>query len=74
MSTPNVDRYEEIVEPQAFRKWLPTFMKNPIMVAVHTYIAPNGEPTIIGKWLELRITEEGLLGTAQFAKTELAEK
>lgn len=74
VSTPNIDRYEEMVDPQAFKKWLPTFMENPVLIAGHRYIAMNGEPTVIGHWTELQITKEGLVGTAQFAKTELAEK
>jgi len=65
-STKNLDRYSEIVDPQAFKKWLPTFMANPVMMAGHVYIAPDGKPTTIGRWLELEITDDGLTGVAQF--------
>lgn len=66
VSTPNVDRYEEIVQPEAFAKWLPTFMTNPVCCANHTYTGPAGEPTVIGQWTDLRITEEGLIGVCKF--------
>jgi len=36
VSTPNIDRYEEAVEPQAFRELLPTFLANPVLIAGHT--------------------------------------
>jgi HK97 family phage prohead protease len=75
VSTPNLDRYDEVVEPEAFRRWLPNFMRNPILCAGHQYIGPAGEPTVIGHWTNLDITAEGLIGRAQFmTDDELAEK
>jgi len=64
-STRNLDRYGEIVEPKAFEKWLPTFMANPVFVAGHVYIGMSGEPTTIGHWLDMQVTDEGLEGTAR---------
>ncbi len=72
VSTPNVDRYEEIVEPKAFKLWLPTFMANPVFCAGHQYVGPGGEPTVIGSWLSMDVTNTELVGTAQFANTPLA--
>ncbi len=74
VSTPNVDRYEEIVQPQAFAKWLDVFMENPVFIAGHTYTGWSGEPTVIGHWTEMRVTEQGLVGTCVFAQTPLAEQ
>lgn len=74
VSTPDIDRYEEIVEPKAFKKWLKTFMGNPVFCAGHQYVGRAGEPTVIGHWTELRVTDEGLVGTAQFANSELGEQ
>ena len=65
MSTPNVDRYGEIVEPNAYSKWLPQFMDNPVVMANHVYAGPNGEPTSIGSWQDLAISDKGLSGKAK---------
>ncbi|MEM1445154.1 MAG: HK97 family phage prohead protease [Planctomycetota bacterium] len=66
VSTPAVDRYEEIVEPKAFEAWLPVFEANPVFVAGHTYSGWNGEPTVLGSWKDMKVTEEGLVGVAEF--------
>jgi len=74
-STKDLDRYGEIVEPQAFEKWLPTFLENPLFLAGHKHIGEGGEPTSIGQWLDLQVTDQGLEGTAQFLDgDELAEQ
>ncbi len=74
VSTPNVDRYEEIVEPKAFEEWLPQFLTNPVFVAGHQYNGFSGEPTVIGHWVSMEVTDEGLVGTAKFADTKLADE
>jgi HK97 family phage prohead protease len=75
VSTPNPDRYEEIVLPEAFAKWLPMFLRNPVLCAGHQYIGPAGEPTVIGHWLDIQITAKGPIGTCQFMSDDpLAEK
>lgn len=74
VSTPNADRYEEIVEPKAFAEWLDVFMANPVFVAGHTYVGWAGEPTVIGHWQSVQITSEGLVATARFAQTKLADE
>lgn len=73
VSTPNADRYEEIVEAEAFKKWLPVFMSNPVAVAGHTYVGWAGEATVIGHWVEVKITKQGIEATMMFAETELAK-
>lgn len=74
VSTPNPDRYEEIVEPKAFKKRLASFKANPVFCAGHVYVGMSGEPTVIGHWSDLDVTGEGLVGTAKFAATPLAEQ
>ena len=66
LSTPNVDRYEERILPSAFAASLAGFKTNPILLAGHTAIGPGGEPTVIGHFEDLRITDDGLVGTAKF--------
>lgn len=76
VSTGDVDRYQEIVEPKAYRKWLKHFKANPVMLAAHDHSAwSTGEPTVIGKWTDIRITDNELIATGQFmADDDLAEK
>lgn len=75
MSTPEIDRYGEIVDPHAFEESLPGFMLNPVFVAGHVYIGTSGEPTVIGSWVKLAITDHGLFGTAEFdADDPLAQR
>ena len=70
LSTRNIDRHEERILPSAFAESLPGFLRNPILVAGHTYIGPGGEPTVIGHFEEMRITDEGLIGTAKFLEDD----
>jgi phage head maturation protease len=72
-STSQVDRYEEIVEPSAYAKWLPHFMANPVLMPGHQYTLADGKPAQIGTWLDVRITSEGLVGTAWFDEDETAD-
>lgn len=74
VSTANVDRYEEIIEPEAYRKHLAAFMMNPVMLAGHAHSTADGRPSVIGHWKDVRITKEGLIGTAQFSRTPLGEE
>ncbi len=75
VSTPNIDRYEELIDKNAYDKWLATFLSNPVLIANHVYSSPDGHPTVVGKWLDLKATDEGLIGTCQFmVDDELAEK
>lgn len=74
VSTPNIDRYEEMVEPKAFKNWLDVFNTNPVLCAGHTYCGWAGEPTVIGHWSSVDIANDGLIGVAQFATTDLAEE
>ena len=73
VSTPAIDRYDEIIEAEAFRKWLDVFMDNPVFLAGHRHVGFDAaKPTVIGHWTDLQITKEGLLGVVKFANTDLA--
>jgi len=75
VSTATIDRYGEIVEPKAFAKHLETFRKNPVLLASHQYAGFDaGQATVIGHWSNMRITDDGLVGTAHFANTQLADE
>lgn len=62
MSTGSVDLYGEVIEPSAFAEHLPKFMSNPVLLADH-------DPTQqIGHWENVKVTPDGLVGTAIFAE------
>lgn len=66
LSTPSIDRYGEVVLPEAFKDSLPAFMTNPKFLAGHSYGGPDGSPSSIGHWIDMQVTSQALLGTAQF--------
>lgn len=56
-STPDLDRYRDIVEPKAFDSALELFMKNPVMLYQHDAHRPVGtftSVTVTGKGLKVR--------------------
>ena len=73
VSTNRVDRDQEVVIPSAFEKWLDIFLENPVFCAGHQYVGPSGKSTVIGHWIDLHITDDGLVGTVKFAETPLGE-
>ena len=74
VSTPDVDRCEEMVLPSAFRDSLPGFMRNAVLMPSHTYVRSDGGPAQIGVWRDLKITKGGLHGIAEFHTHEKAEE
>ncbi len=67
LSTNSIDRDGEVIEPAAFKKVIPRFMKHPVLVASHNY----GDLTKqIGEWTKLRITENGLEGRPKYYVNE----
>ncbi len=64
-STDALDRYNEITDPQAFKKTLKTFMKNPVLYLVHeTWKLP------VGLILKATIKEHGLWVKAMISQAE----
>lgn len=62
-STPDIDRYQDIVEPAAFADALTMFMKNPTLLRSHDSDRPAGNvmSAIInekGLWIQANVTEE----------------
>jgi len=53
-STKDVDRYGDIVEPEAFKNTMEVFMKNPVLLLQHKHDKPIGSVT------EFNIDEKGL--------------
>lgn len=67
VSTDSVDRDGEIIEPLAFKKTLPKYMKRPVLVASHDYRDLTSQ---IGEWKRLKLTEQGLEGKPQYYVNE----
>jgi len=63
VSSDSVDRDGEVVEPMAFKKTLPKFMKRPVLVASHDYRDLTNQ---IGEWSRLKIEESGLNGKPKY--------
>ena len=63
VSTASVDRDGEVVEPLAFKKTLPKFMKRPVLVASHDYRDLTSQ---IGEWTRLKITDSGVEGKPKY--------
>ncbi len=63
VSTASVDRDGEIVEPSAFKKTLPKFMKRPVLVSSHDYRDLTSQ---IGEWTKLKITDSGVEGKPKY--------
>jgi HK97 family phage prohead protease len=57
MSTASLDRDEEVIQPSAFRKTIPIFMKRPVLVSSHFYGDLRKQ---IGEFTKMRLTDEGL--------------
>jgi len=63
VSTDSIDRDGEVVEPTAFKKTLPKFMKRPVLVSSHDYRDLTSQ---IGEWTKLKITENGIEGRPRY--------
>jgi len=67
-STPDVDRYKDIVEPEAFKDALEMFMKNPVLLRSHDAARPVGSVT------SAVVTDKGLKITATVIDKQTAEE
>ena len=66
-STPDIDRYKDIVEPSAFSSALTMFMKNPSLLRSHNPDCPAG------KVLEAKVTDKGLWIRAEVTEEETVD-
>lgn len=65
-STDDVDRMGEVVDQSALAASIPSFMFNPVFLANHVRAAMDGSPTVIGHWVKLWVSKDGLEGIVQF--------
>lgn len=73
-STAAMDRHGTVVEPKAFKETIKAFIKNnPVVLAGHLHWYENAEPPTVGRVIEHKIDEKGLLVTIEFAKGGAAD-
>jgi HK97 family phage prohead protease len=74
-SAGTLDRDGEIIEPEAFRKWLPVYLKNPIVITSHLHRLQTGNSSTIGNVIEAVIDKNGLTVVIEFhCLTALSEE
>jgi HK97 family phage prohead protease len=69
-----MDRYNELVLPEAFKDTIDLFMRNPVFLFGHNYNLTGGEIPVIGSVTEISLKDEGIYFKAVFASTELAQR
>jgi len=76
ISTDEIDRYDEVVEPAAIKESLPAFIANPVVLGCHQPRLANGEPPVIGNVLpeSVRIGEHQIDADILFDDDELGSK
>ena len=67
-STPDLDRYRDRVEPEAFTKSLKQFMRNPVLLRSHDIDRP------VGRVESAQVTDKGLAIEAVIKDAEMAEQ
>lgn len=76
VSTDEIDRYNEVVQPSAFKEALPAFLANPVVLPAHQHRLENGEPPVIGNVLTdtIRIGEHEIDLDIEFDTDDLGQK
>jgi HK97 family phage prohead protease len=67
-STPDIDRYKDIVEPKAFKDALDMFMKNPTMLRSHNPDRP------VGVWLSAVVSFKGLKVRGEVKEAQMKQE
>ena len=74
-SAPTLDRDGDIIEVSAFKKYLPVYMLNPVILAAHQHHLSTGHSSVIGKTVKAWINKKGLWVVIEFVKgTALGEE
>ena len=76
VSTDEIDRYDEIVQPSAIVAALPSFLANPVVLPAHQHRLENGEPPVIGRVIpdSIRVSEHQIDVDIEFDDDELGQK
>lgn len=74
VSDASLDRYDEILLPEAFRETLGLYLKNPVVISSHQHRLETGHSSVVGQVIRAWIDEAGLHVVIQFAETELGNE
>jgi HK97 family phage prohead protease len=74
VSTAEMDRYDEIIEPEAFRESLDAYIKNPVVISSHQHRLETGHSSVVGQTVKAWIDTKGLHVIIWFAETELGDE
>ncbi|MGA2092747.1 MAG: HK97 family phage prohead protease [Sedimentisphaerales bacterium] len=74
VSDASLDRYDEVILPEAFRETLATYLANPVVISSHQHRIDTGHSSVVGKTVSALITEDGLNVVIEFAETELGNE
>lgn len=74
-STSDIDRDNEVIEPQAFAQTINSFKSNPVILACHQHRLPSGESPVVGSAIpdSIQIGAKDLRFKIRFADTSLGE-
>jgi HK97 family phage prohead protease len=74
VSTADLDRYDEIIEPEAFRETLSVYLSNPIVISSHQNRLDTGHSSVVGQVIKAWIDAKGLHVIIWFAETKLGDE
>jgi len=74
-STSDIDRDNEVIEPQAFAQTIDSFKSNPVVLSCHQHRLQSGESPVIGSAIPdtIIISDKDLRFKIRFADTSLGE-
>jgi uncharacterized protein len=73
-STAAIDRDGEVILPEAFKKCLPGYLRNPVILAGHNHRLDDGRSPVVAKCIDAQVNQGGLLITVEFAPTALGQE
>ncbi|MEO0476013.1 MAG: hypothetical protein AAF085_08625 [Planctomycetota bacterium] len=68
LQTTDIARDGMVITGRAFERRIGIFKRNPIMKISHLDVGPAGEPTGIGRWVDLTIDDKGTRGVVRFTE------
>jgi hypothetical protein len=74
ISSGEIDRDGEIIDPAAIEAAWPSFMRNPVLLAAHQHRLSDGKSPVIGKILSGKRSGNEFIAEVQFSTTPLAEE
>jgi len=74
VSTADLDRYDEIILPEAFRELLDAYLKNPVVISSHQHRLDTGHSSVVGQVIKAWLDQVGLHVVIWFAETELGNE